>query len=161
DVPDDFSPAQGQEKNLRWQAELGDTSYGGPTVAGGKVFVGTNNNNPRDPKIKDDRGVLMCFDARTGKFLWQAVHDKLPGGGGNGGINPRDFAGQGIASTPTADGDRVYYVSNRCELCCADVNGDGRGKAKFHWKLDMIKELGVFPCQLANGSPLIVGDLVF
>src|SRR5262249_53363729 len=53
------------------------------------------------------------------------------------------------------------YVSNRCELCCADVNGDGNGKARFHWKLDMIKELGVFPCFLALGSPLVVGDLVF
>jgi outer membrane protein assembly factor BamB len=27
-----------------------------------------------------DRGVIMAFDAATGKFLWQRVHDKLPSG---------------------------------------------------------------------------------
>jgi outer membrane protein assembly factor BamB len=151
----DFSVEDGQEKNVLWKASLGGTSYGGPVVAGGKVFVGTNNDKPRDPKITGDRGVLMCFDAKTGKFLWQAVHDKLPTG------EPNDYPKQGIASSATVEGDRVYYVSNRCELCCADVKGDGKGKARFHWKLDMIGKLGVFPCQLAVCSPLIVGDLVF
>ena len=35
-------------------------------------------SKPRDPAIKGDKGVLMCFDEADGKFLWQAVHDKLP-----------------------------------------------------------------------------------
>src|SRR5262249_19427114 len=92
-VPLDFGV--NPPKDLDWEAKLSDLAYGGPTVDGGKVFVGTNNNFPRDPKVKGDRGILMCFDARTGKFLWQAVHDKLSGGGA-GAMNPRDFAGQGI-----------------------------------------------------------------
>ncbi len=156
-VPVDFSGEEDNEKNVKWKAALGGTSYGGPVVAGGKVFVGTNNDQPRDRAVKGDRGVVMCFDAKTGRFLWQAVHDKLEGG------EATDYPKQGVASTPTVDGDRVYYVSNRCELVCADVNGDPKnpGKAKFHWKYDMIKELKVFPCQLAASSPLIVGDLVF
>src|SRR5258708_39458742 len=37
-------------KNLKWAAKLGSQSYGNVTVAGGKVFVGTNNENPRDPR---------------------------------------------------------------------------------------------------------------
>jgi outer membrane protein assembly factor BamB len=53
-------------------------------------------------------------------------------------------------------------VSNRCELACADVAGDeATGEAKLLWSYDMIKELGVFPCQLANCSPLVYGDLVY
>src|SRR5437868_1863194 len=36
--------------NVRWSADLGSRSYGGPIVAGGRVFVGTNNMKPRDPK---------------------------------------------------------------------------------------------------------------
>ena len=151
-VPTDFDVSDGAQKNVLWQAELGNTSYGGPVVAGDKVFVGTNNEKPRDPKLTGDAGVLMCFDATNGKFLWQAVHPVL-------GDEARNYPKQGIASTPTVEGDRVYYVSNRCELCCADVRG--KGKAKFYWKLDMIGQLGVFPCQLANCSPLVVGDLVF
>jgi outer membrane protein assembly factor BamB len=156
-VPLDISGAPGSEKGLKWQAALGNVVYGGPTIAAGKAFVGTNNDVPRDPAIKGDKGVVMCFDAKTGKFLWQAVHDKLPGG------DAVDYRNQGIASTPTVAGDRVYYISNRCELVCADINGDPehKGKAKFLWKLDMIKELKVFPCQLAASSPLVVGGLVF
>ncbi len=59
----------------------------------------------------------MCFRESDGQFLWQIVHDKL----GSGRVN--DWPEQGICSTCCVDGDRVYYVSNRCQLVCADVNG--------------------------------------
>src|SRR5262245_39411473 len=48
-------------KGVKWAVKLGSQAYGNPVVAGGKVFVGTNNESPRDPKYKGDRGVLMCF----------------------------------------------------------------------------------------------------
>src|SRR5438445_499510 len=54
-------------RNVLWQAKLGKVSYAGPVVAGGKVFVGTNNENPRDQALKGDAGVIMCFEAKTGK----------------------------------------------------------------------------------------------
>src|SRR4051812_42961185 len=38
------------KKNVKWVANLGSQSYGNPVVAGGMVFVGTNNEAPRDPK---------------------------------------------------------------------------------------------------------------
>jgi len=38
------------KKNVKWVAELGSQAYGNPVVAGGMVFVGTNNEGPRDPK---------------------------------------------------------------------------------------------------------------
>src|SRR6185295_9475654 len=37
-------------KNLRWVSKIGSQSYGNVTVAGGKVYIGTNNEPPRDPK---------------------------------------------------------------------------------------------------------------
>ena len=46
-------------------AELGSQSYGNPVVADGKVLVGTNNEALRDPAIKGDKGVLMCFREST------------------------------------------------------------------------------------------------
>src|ERR1044071_571198 len=49
-------------KNVRWVAKLGSQSYGNVVVAGGKVFVGTNNDNPRDPQHQTDRSILMVFD---------------------------------------------------------------------------------------------------
>src|SRR5512146_2793532 len=33
-------------KNVRWIAKLGSQAYGSPVVAGGRVFVGTNNEAP-------------------------------------------------------------------------------------------------------------------
>jgi outer membrane protein assembly factor BamB len=76
------------------------------------------------------------------------------------------------------DGKRVYYVSNRCEVLCVDMQPLHKGKnlgvkseaykdseegtdADIIWRLDMMKELGVFPHNLATSSPLIVGDLLF
>jgi outer membrane protein assembly factor BamB len=153
-IPDTFSVAKGKQKNVKWVADLGTHSYGGPVVAGGKIFVGTNNDKPRDPGVKGDKGIMMCFRESDGEFLWQAVHDKLS--------ERYDPARHGVLSTPVVEGDRLYYVSNRCELICADTEGDPKTKkAKILWKLDMMGELGVEPNQASNCSPLIVGDLVF
>src|SRR5215216_1240530 len=38
---------------VKWKETLGSRAYGGPIVAGGRVYVGTNNENPRNPR---DRG---------------------------------------------------------------------------------------------------------
>src|SRR6187455_446940 len=35
-------------KNVKWVGKLGSQSYGNATVANGKVFVGTNNDAPRN-----------------------------------------------------------------------------------------------------------------
>src|SRR6266540_5726882 len=50
------------KKNVKWVAALGSQSYGNVVVAGGQVYVGTNNEGLRDPKQGGDRGVLMAFD---------------------------------------------------------------------------------------------------
>jgi outer membrane protein assembly factor BamB len=154
-IPDTWDITTG--KNIKWVAQLGSQSFGNPVIAGGKVFVGTNNQFERQPKIKGDKGVVMCFNEADGKFLWQIVHDKLASGRVN------DWPKQGICSTCNVDGNRVYYVSNRCELVCADVEGanDGSGNGKIVWKLDMMKELGVFPHNMSASSPNIDGDLVY
>src|SRR6266516_6171077 len=71
------------KKNVKWMAELGSQSYGNPVVAGGMVFVGTNNEAMKDPKITGDKGILMAFRESDGEFLWQDVNDKLPSGRAN------------------------------------------------------------------------------
>ena len=78
-------------KNVKWVARLGSQSYGNPIVADGKVFVGTNNERPRDPKQPGDRGVLMVFRESDGEFLWQHTHEKLAVGRAN------DWPYQGVA----------------------------------------------------------------
>ncbi len=157
-------------KNIKWVAEIGSQSYGNPTILDGKVFVGTNNQRLRNPKQTGDRGVIMCFREKDGKFLWQMTHEKLAAGRVN------DWPEQGICSSPALSGDRLYYVSNRAEVVALDTEGfldgenDGPVKDEKHsspidgdvvWTFDMIEELGVFPHNLATSSPLLVGDLIF
>src|SRR5262245_16786140 len=55
-IPQEWSVKEAEQKNVKWVAELGTTSYGGPVVAGGKIYVGTNNGKPRNASIKGDRG---------------------------------------------------------------------------------------------------------
>lgn len=139
-----------KKQNIKWVADLGKSTYGNPVVAGGRVFIGTNNDQPRDPAITGDRGVLMAFSAADGKFLWQAVHEKLPGG------EAVDAAHIGICSTPVAQGEFVYYVSNRNELVCRKA-ADGAQV----WLLDMRKDLGALQDQATACSPLLVDGLLF
>ncbi len=142
--------------NIKWVANLGSKAYGGPIIAGGRVIIGTNNQNPRDKKWDFidkttnklvDLGVVMCFKEADGKFLWQAVHEKLPGG------QVVDWPLEGICSSAMVEGDRFYYVANSCKVICAEL-----ATGKEIWSLNMIKELDVFPHNISDNSPLLVGD---
>jgi outer membrane protein assembly factor BamB len=134
--------------NVKWVAALGSVAYGNAVVASGMVFVGTNNDRPRDPRQTGDRGVLMAFRAKDGEFLWQATSDKL--------ARVNDWPNQGVASSPLVDGDRLYYVTNRGELMALDVR-----TGSVIWRFDMIAEVGAFPHNMSNASPVAFGDLVY
>jgi outer membrane protein assembly factor BamB len=143
------------KKNVKWVAELGSQSYGNPVVSGGMVFVGTNNEGMKDPAVKGDKGILMAFRESDGQFQWQDANDKLPSGRAN------DWPFQGVCSSPLVEGDRLYYVTNRCELRCLDVHGDGNKHAKMLWKFDMMEEVGSMPHNMSNSSPVSYGDLLY
>jgi len=167
-LPESWDVTNG--KHVKWKAQIGSTSNGNPVVADGKIFLGTNNGNPRNPEIVGDKGVLMCFRESDGRFLWQAVTDKLDSGW------EQDWPEQGVCSSPAVEGKRLYYVSNRGELVCLDTEGfmdgtndgpfqdeahEGPSDADIIWKLDMRTELGVFQRFMASSSPVIWEDLVF
>jgi outer membrane protein assembly factor BamB len=158
------------KKNVKWVAALGSQSYGNPVVAAGKVFVGTNNENLYDPNQAGDRGVLVAFRESDGEFLWQATSEKLPSGQVN------DWPFTGVCSSPLVEEERLYYVTNRCEVVCLDTEGfrDGENDGPFTeekltadtdgdviWKFDMMAEVGSFPHNMANSSPVGYGDLIY
>jgi len=188
-LPDGFEPGQrgpdgnidpAGTKNVKWVARLGGQTYGSPIVAAGKVYVGTNNEAPRDPRIEGDRGVMMCFDEKTGKFLWQLVVPKLHE------IKWSDWHYVGITSPPTVEGDRAYMVTNRCEVMCLDTKGmadgndgpytdegrhmvaagekplvPGKKDADVVWLYDMVAQADVYPHNASSCSILIHGDLLY
>ena len=156
--------------NVKWVADLGSQSYGNPTVGSGVVIIGTNNELARDPKQGGDRGVLMAFREATGEFLWQAAFEKLSSGRAN------DWPFQGIASSPLIIDGIAYFVSNRGQVIAADVEGfhdnendgtykdeklTGKNDPDFVWVFDMMEEVGSFPHNLSNSSPVAYQNLLF
>jgi outer membrane protein assembly factor BamB len=156
--------------NVKWVAPLGSQTYGNPVVAGGFVLVGTNNELVRDPKQGGDRGVLMAFRETDGEFMWQATHEKLASGRVN------DWPYQGVCSSPLVENGVVYYTSNRGEVMAVDLDGfrdgnndgpvtdeqfAGEKDADILWRFDMMEEVGAFPHNMSNASPVSHGDLIF
>ncbi|HEX8296254.1 MAG TPA: PQQ-binding-like beta-propeller repeat protein [Chthoniobacteraceae bacterium] len=167
-------------EHVKWVAKLGSQTYGNPVVANGRIFVGTNNANPRDPRMVEDRSCVYAFKEGDGGFLWQLAVPKLASGKVN------DWEYLGILSSPLVEGNNLYVVTNRCEVVAMDVEGmangnagpfkdeakylGGPGKAPIApgptdgdilWRYDMMDELGVFPHNAANCSVITVGDTLF
>src|SRR5262245_7093819 len=49
---------EGPAKDIKWSVKIGTRGYTTPVIAGGKVFVATNNGAPRNPKVKGSKAVL-------------------------------------------------------------------------------------------------------
>jgi outer membrane protein assembly factor BamB len=145
-------------RNVRWGVRVGNAVYSTPAIARGKVFVGA---------MEQGNGLMVCLDAATGKLLWKwkAPPKKFPYDidGFHLGINEIP-AQMGVCSSPAVSGGRVYFVSHRFEVVCLDVKGltgAQAGEARVRWLFDMEKQLSDFPCDAANSSPIIDGDLLY
>ena len=182
DLPELFDPKTGE--NIRWSAKLGTQTFSTPIVAGGRVYIGTNNEEPRDQKHLGDRGVMMCFEEKTGKFLWQLVVPKRED-------DPFcDWPKTGMSSPVTVEGDRVYFVNNRGEVMCLDARGMANGNdgpfkeeaahltprgtnapteseqvgatdADVLWMFDLTSGAGIWSHDAAHSSILIDGDFLY
>jgi outer membrane protein assembly factor BamB len=159
-------------KNVKWQAKLGSQTYGNPVAANGRIYVGTNNGSgyiKRYP-ANVDLGCMLCFDAATGKLLWQHSNPKLPTG------RVHDWPLQGICDSPYVDGKRVWYVTSRGTVVCVDTEGfhDGKNNGPFTtepnenkdeadliWQFDMMKELGVSQHNMCSCSVTCAGEILF
>jgi outer membrane protein assembly factor BamB len=173
-LPDTFDLETG--KNVRWTVRLGTETYSTPVVATGRIFVGTNNERPRDPRLGGDRGVNLCLDEKNGGFLWQLAATKR-------GPSPFwDWPRCGTCSPATVEGDRVYTVTNRGEVVCLDIDGmadgndgpyqdeatlmglrDGTGPtdADVIWLFDYTKGAGVRQHDGSHCSILIHGSFLY
>lgn len=194
-LPDTFVPGEKDPqgggikldttKNVKWAVRLGSYAYGNPTIANGRVFVGTDLKTlDKDTRFSFRKGGLVkCFEEATGKLLWQLVtpeRTQLPAG--------MHFSQQhlGTCSSATVDGGYAYVVTSAGEVVCLDVQGQANGNdgpfqeegqymagmghppvevqsndADIVWRFDMIAELGVYIHDAASCSVLAHGDYVY
>lgn len=177
-LPSEFDPASG--KNLRWSASLGGNAYGSPVIAGGKVLIGANNDSPRDPRITDDYGVLLCLNESDGSLDWQLAVPRT------GGDDYLDWPMIAMCSAPTVEDRRVYTVTNRYEVVCLDLDGQHNGNdgpyldegqhlaqngapalevtdrdADILWMFSLPEGVGMYPHDSAHTAILLDGDFLY
>jgi outer membrane protein assembly factor BamB len=130
---------------LLWETKGAGRGYASPAIAEGKII--TLGDGPSVAEDKDE--YLLCFDLKTGEFLWKTKTGQ-PWNSGQ-----PDW--QGSRSTPTIDGDRVYVITpNGVLVCCQTADG------KELWRKDLKKEFGGDKADSwgYSESPLVDGDFV-
>jgi outer membrane protein assembly factor BamB len=126
-------------ENVKWKITLPDRGNSTPVVWGDKLFV-------TQAIEKEGKRMLLCFDKKSGKQLWDAVvtwkEPELTHA-----TNPY------CAASPATDGERVIVFHASAGVYCYDMNG------KELWKrTDLGKQHHIW----GNGtSPVLAGDRVF
>jgi outer membrane protein assembly factor BamB len=142
-VKDNHGPNLQSSKNIKWQAKLGSLTNCDPVIAHGFVWVGAS---VQDDKTRVRSGNLMCFREKDGKLLYQHRSLGLP-------AQEDGPAYAGHTSSPLFEGNRAWFTTIRFETVCLDIGPlqRGDGQPKELWKVDMVKELGVFPSDVPMG----------
>jgi outer membrane protein assembly factor BamB len=167
-LPDSFVPGKKRAdgtidlataRHVRWGVRVGDALYSAPAIFHGRVFIGGQESG---------EGTFTCLDEATGKILWRwrAPLRKAPRKIAGFDIGVYHIPAEiGVCSSPAVEDHRVWFVSHAFDVLCLDVRGEtsglAAGKARVLWSLDMWNSLGVFPCDAANGSPVIDGDVLY
>ena len=122
-----------------WKASVG-LGYAAVCVANGRAYTTGNQHN---------RDTLYCFDAATGKVIWQQSHDCPQV------VGPKYYDG-GTSATPTVDGSVVFNLDRQGKVFCFDA-----ALGTVLWQKDLVAELGVKINQWGfASSPLINGHLL-
>jgi outer membrane protein assembly factor BamB len=134
-------PEKVEAKGALWTADLPGQSA--PVIANGKLFI--NGYSGTGPDLQE---ILACFDADTGKLLWEHRFN--------------DFLSDTVydrysTSSPTIDAEtgNVYMMGTQGLFACFTADG------KLVWQHSLMEEFGrlTFP-NSRTASPLIDRDLV-
>lgn len=121
----EFVTEFGDDKNVRWKAELPGSGASSPIVVGEKIFVtcysgyGESRTNIGD--MADLKRHLVCVNREDGKVMW--VRNFVP-------HLPEDkFTGMGVpehgysSSTPVSDGKHVFVFFGKSGVFAYDFDG--------------------------------------
>jgi outer membrane protein assembly factor BamB len=128
----------GPQTNVKWKTALPAPGNSSPIVSGNRVFL----TCAEDPS--GNRRSLYCFDRADGKQLWvRTVDYNRP--------DPTHQRNPYCASTPTADGERVFVWHGSAGVHCYDFDG------KELWSRDLGEFRHIWGYA---SSPIIYGDSI-
>lgn len=118
-----------------WVFDQAGLGYAGFSVVGEKLFT---------MGLFDGVEYALCLNANTGESIWKTpISERY-----------KNRWGDGPRSTPTVDGDNVYFMAPRGEVVCLTVDG-----TKV-WSVSMEDFGGAVPSWGYSESPLVDGELV-
>ncbi len=140
----DDLPSEWKESDYAWKVAIPGDGHSSPIVSKGKIFLQSASSDGQKRN-------LICFDATTGKILWNKDVPAKPIPKEQK-IHPKSSS---CSSTPAADGERVFTVF-----------WDGKGLELIAWDYDgkklWNKELGSFASEHGAGlSPVTYSGKVY
>jgi outer membrane protein assembly factor BamB len=126
-----------------WAFDQAGFGYSGPAVVGDRLYC-AGSDEPEDKEF------VFCVDVTTGGQLWRTPLVRRSNATR---ISPD--RGGGPRSTPTVDGDAVYFLGCKGDLVCLDA-----ATGKLRWQKNMVTDFGG---KVMSGwgwceSPLVDGD---
>ena len=106
DLPEKWTATE----NIRWKAALPGKGLSSPVIAGGKVYVTACSG------YQETRLHLLCFDAASGKQLWE----RQLWATGSTMCHPKTNM---AAPTPATDGRNVYAMFATGDIAAFDADG--------------------------------------
>ena len=98
-------------KNIAWKVSVPRAGRNSPIINGNKVFLSGADSKARE---------LYCFDLLTGKQLWKASADNIPGSPRS--VKTKEDAGMSASSVST-NGKQVCAIFATGDILCTDMDG--------------------------------------
>ncbi|MEL7500160.1 MAG: PQQ-binding-like beta-propeller repeat protein [Planctomycetota bacterium] len=148
-------PSRFQADNVAWKSALPGRGASTPIVVGNKIittaFSGFGESAENPGTLDALRHHVLCFDADTGKLLWQRNIK------GNIAVNKRvseNLRGHGFASsTPASDGESIFVFFGVSGVFAFDLDGEFLWQNDVGWKDD---NFGSSSSLTVYGNKLIV-----
>ena len=126
---------------LLWQVSDLGRGYATPSVAGGRIYLVSNQG------LQDE--FVSALDVKDGKKIWSTRIGKV----GNPNQQPNFPAAR---STPTVDGTVLYALGSDGDLMCLDA-----ATGKVRWQKSLRTDFGgLAPTWAYAESPLVDGDVL-
>jgi outer membrane protein assembly factor BamB len=125
-------------ENIRWKVALPERGNSTPIIWGDRVFVTQTIE-------KDGQRLIMCFDRKDGKLLWQK-------GARGAAKEPTHETNPLCSSSPVTDGTRVVAWFGSAGVWCFDLEG------KELWRRDLGPQEHIWGY---GSSPVLDGGLCY